>query len=111
MPDNAWDELRAGIRTMAVHGPADDRRVMRWVDEFRELAETRARDALWSCWNPATRVRYHQDPEFHAMTEVLVATIVAGVFGEMPLTDDERALREKMIAAQFEPLAAKLRPV
>lgn len=73
----------------------DERVAEATVQALRHNAERRGRNAL--VVNSGTEAQYHTDVKYHYVVDVLVKTIVAGVFGENPLTADEKAVREQSL--------------
>jgi len=80
----------------------DERFVRVVMDGFRYNAERRA--ILSFVGASDTLARYNQDAEWHAAVVVVVRTVMAGVFGEMPLDKAEKMKRERALEQMLEVL-------
>lgn len=66
---------------------------------IRHDAEMRGRSALLQAMG--AKNQFHVDADFHHAVNVIVRAVVAGVFGEIPLTDDEKAAKLLLFEKNF----------
>jgi hypothetical protein len=93
-----WTDVADEVHATTYGEPTErDQRVAQAaVAGVRRRAERRAVMALIR-GNPALEQAWHLDPAFHAVFTQVIQIVVAGVFGEMPLSRVELEERVKLL--------------
>jgi hypothetical protein len=101
MERDIWYEVE---RRLGRPPSVTDEQIVKAVIEGIKLdADKRAIHTLVTA--SGTGMRYMEDATFHAAVTIIARTVVAGVFGDIPLTPEERRLREASIEELMRKLA------
>lgn len=90
MERDIWHQLEGRLGRLPTR--EDEKLVKGVIDGIKLSAEQRAIHAFVAASD--TRLKYLEDADFHMAVTVVARTMVAGVFGDMPLTPEEKRLRE-----------------